>query len=61
MDDFQGESFDISCTINLESTDLADVLSEHEKGSLPRKATAKKAQLPVTVPQKVLSEEDWEM
>ena len=59
MDDFQGKSFDISCTIDLESTDLADVLSE--KDLLPRKATAKKAQLLVTVPQKVLSEEDWEM
>ena len=59
MDNFWGESFNISCTINLESTDLADVLSE--KDSLPRKATAKKAQLPVTALQKVLSEEDWEM
>jgi hypothetical protein len=33
VDDFWGESFDISRTINLESTDLADVLSE--KDSLP--------------------------
>ena len=59
VDDVQGESFDISPTIDLKSTNLADVLSE--KDSLPRKATVKKAQLPVTAPQKVLSKEDWEM
>jgi hypothetical protein len=56
-----GEVFDISCTVNLESGDLADVLSE--KGSpAPRKAIAKRPQpLSRFAAQKVLSEGDWEM
>jgi hypothetical protein len=57
--DFQGKEFDISRTVNLESGDLADVLSEKDL-PVPRKAIAKKMQAPVAAP-KVLSEEDWEM
>ena len=59
VDDFQGKSFDISDTVNLESGDLADVLSEKDS-LVPRKAVAKKTPAPVATP-KVLSEEDWEM
>jgi hypothetical protein len=57
--DFQGAAFDIGRTVNLESGDLADVLSEKDSPVL-RKVTAKKAPVPVAAP-KVLSEEDWEM
>ena len=39
---------------------VVNILGWHLAG-LPRKAIAKKAQLLVTAPQKVLSEEDWEM
>jgi hypothetical protein len=59
IDDFQGESFDIGQTIDLESKDLADMLAE--KDLLPRKTVTKKTQPCVTAPEKVLSEEDWEM
>jgi hypothetical protein len=57
--DFQGESFDIGQTIDLESKDLADVLAE--KDLLPKKAVTKKIQPRVAAPEKVLLEEDWEM
>jgi hypothetical protein len=57
--DFQGKAFDISRTVNLESGELADVLSEKDL-PVPRKAIAKKTPAPVAAP-KVLSEEDWEM
>ena len=59
INDFQGESFDIGQTIDLESKDLADVLAE--KDLLPRKAITKKTQPCVAAPEKVLSEEHWEM
>jgi hypothetical protein len=59
VNDFQGESFDIGQTINLESKDLADVLAE--KDLLPRKAVMKKTQPCVAVLEKVLSKEDLEM
>jgi hypothetical protein len=59
VNDFQGESFDIGQTIDLESKDLADMLAE--KDLLPRKAIMKKTQPCVAAPEKVLSEEDWEM
>jgi hypothetical protein len=58
VDDFQGKTFDISRTVNLESGDLANVLSEKDLPA-PRKAVAKKT-TPMAV-LKVLSEEDWEM
>jgi hypothetical protein len=58
-DNFQGKTFDISRTVNLESGDLADVLSEKDSPVL-RKAVAKKTAAPVAA-QKVLSKEDWEM
>ena len=44
VNDFQGESFDISQTIDLESKDLADVLAK--KDLLPGKAVTKKTQPP---------------
>jgi hypothetical protein len=59
VDDFQGKEFDISRTVDLESGDLADVLSEKDS-PVPRKAVAKKTPTPAAAP-KVLSEEDWEM
>jgi hypothetical protein len=59
VDDFQGKAFDISRTVNLESGDLADVLSEKDS-PVPMKVVAKKTPAPVAAP-KVLSEEDWEM
>ena len=59
VDDFQGKAFDISCTVDLESEDLGDVLSEKDS-PVPRKAIVKKTPTPVATP-KVLSEEDWEM
>ena len=59
MDDFQGEAFDISRTVNLESGDLADVLSEKDL-PMPRKPVAMRTPDPVAAPE-VLSEEDWEM
>ena len=59
VDDFQGKAFDISHTVDLESEDLADVLSEKDSPVL-RKAIVKKTPTPVAA-SKVLSEEDWEM
>lgn len=59
VDDSQGKAFDINRTVNLESGDLADVLSEKDS-PVPTKAVAKKTPAPVAV-LKVLSEEDWEM
>jgi len=59
VNDFQGESFDIGQTINLESKDLADVLAE--KDLLPRKAITKKTQPCFAASEKVVSEENWEM
>jgi hypothetical protein len=59
VSDFQGKAFDIGRTVNLESGDLADVLSEKDSPVL-RKAVAKKMPAPVAT-QRVLSEEDWEM
>ena len=59
VNDFWGKSFDIGQTIDLESKDLADMLAE--KDLLPRKAITKKTQPGVAAPEKVLSEEDWEM
>jgi hypothetical protein len=56
VNDFQGGSFDIGQTIDLESGYLADVLTEEDL--LPRKANMKKTQPCVAVPEKVLSEED---
>ena len=55
VNDFPGESFDIGQTIDLESKDLADVLTE--KDLLPKKAVTKKIQPRV----KARLEEDWEM
>ena len=59
VDDFQGKAFDISHTVDLESEDLADVLSEKDSPVL-RKAIVKKTPTLVAA-SKVLSEEDWEM
>jgi len=59
VDDFQGKAFDISRTVNLDSGDLADVLSDKATPVL-RKAIAMKTPAPVAAP-KVLSEEYWEM
>lgn len=59
MDDFQSKAFDISRTVNLESGDLADMLSEMDS-PVQKKAVAKKAPAPAAAP-KVLSEEGWEM
>jgi hypothetical protein len=57
--DFQGETFDISDTVDLDSEELADVLSE--KDSMVKKSIAKKTQPSVAASQKVLSEADWDM
>ena len=58
-DDFQGETFDVSDTIDLDSEDLTDVLSE--KDSTVKNTVMKKTQPSVAASQKVLSEEDWDM
>ena len=59
IDDFQAETFDIGDTIDLDSEELADVLSE--KDSMVKKSVVKKTQPSVAASQKVLSEDDWEM
>jgi|SRR5882762_8558716 len=57
-DDSEGETFDISDTIDLELKELADVLSEKD---LMVKKSVMKNEEPVAVSQKNLSEDDWSM
>jgi len=54
VDDFRGKAFDISCTVKLESGEVAGVLSDKDTPVL-RKAIPKKTPAPFVAP-KVLSE-----